>query len=81
MCVCMCIDINEPSISIPRLKQSDTYFSPISPAGTTSGNLLLEMLQNSQQQSDYHTKAPSLKDLGMKKEEQILVSAFLRPQM
>ncbi|EEB20270.1 eukaryotic translation initiation factor 4E transporter, putative [Pediculus humanus corporis] len=56
-------DISEPSINIPNAKESDAYFAPISPAGTTSGNSLLELLQNSHAKSEHHSKAPSIKDL------------------
>ena len=59
------VDISEPSINIPNAKESDAYFAPISPAGTTSGNSLLELLQNSHAKSEHHSKAPSIKDLGM----------------
>ncbi|KAK6621247.1 hypothetical protein RUM43_011553 [Polyplax serrata] len=58
-------DINETSINIPNMKDSDAYFAPISPPGTTSGNSLLEMLQNGghHQKNDRRGNAPSIKDL------------------
>lgn len=46
-------DITEPNIQIPSVTESNTYFTPISPANTTTANTstpstgvkLLEMLQ------------------------------------
>ncbi|KAL0266373.1 UNVERIFIED_CONTAM: hypothetical protein PYX00_008932 [Menopon gallinae] len=54
-------DISESSINIPT-KESDTYFAPISPAGTTSGNSFLDMLKG-QQRNEHRSKPPSIKDL------------------
>lgn len=67
MYACVWADVSEPSINIPNMKESDAYFAPISPAGTTSGNSLLEMLQGSRQQNEHRGKAPSIKDLGMRR--------------